>query len=35
MLINLLAISKISLNRALVLKFDFECPGVAESDLDL
>jgi len=33
MLINLLAISKISEMRALELKFEFECPGVTEIDL--
>jgi len=34
-MINLLAISNISYNRLLVLKFEFECLGVTESDLDL
>jgi len=35
MMINFVVISKISLKRALVLKFEFEFPGVLESDLDL
>jgi len=35
MLINLLAISKISEKRALELKFEFDFPEVTESDLDL
>jgi len=33
-MINLLASSNISQKRALVLKFEFECPGVTENDPD-